>query len=198
MERFDLKLNGKIAMVSGGSRPGGISQRVIEALVYEGVSVGFADIDPRGKDLETRLRSEGGKCLFVQSDMRDPKDVEVFIHEILDSYGSPHILVNCAGGAKDCGGPTLRETNLEHLISAFIYNLAPPFNLVKTVFPYMCDVDGDKSCILIGSVNGSIGFLGELSYSTAKQGMEGMMRTLASEYSPYLDNVKLDRSIFLT
>ncbi|MFQ6041399.1 MAG: SDR family NAD(P)-dependent oxidoreductase [Candidatus Poribacteria bacterium] len=180
-------LAGKIALVSGGARPGGISEKIVESFISQGAAVAFIDIDPRGEKVAHRLQTVGGECLFVQGDLRQPEVAEHFVQTAADCLGPPQIVVNVVGGSKDSGGPMLLDTKLEQLMNCYMLNVGTAFNLTSAALPYLNRQSGDKSVICIGSVNGQegMGFLGEFSYSCAKSSLGAFVRCAASAYARF-------------
>lgn len=93
---MELGLQGKVAIISGGSR--GIGQAVALALAREGVDVA---IGARGKqDLDRtaeQIRSQTGRqVLPVVADMSKGDDIKAFVRQTLDKFGKIDILINNA------------------------------------------------------------------------------------------------------
>jgi NAD(P)-dependent dehydrogenase (short-subunit alcohol dehydrogenase family) len=95
-EQMDLKLNGKRAIVTGGSR--GIGKTIAAALLAEGVSVVIAARDEDAlKTAERDLAAEtGGKVFGISADTRSDADVDALITQAADWLGGIDILVNAA------------------------------------------------------------------------------------------------------
>jgi len=99
---MDLKLQNKVAIVTGGAK--GIGAGISEVLSEEGVNVVIADFAPLE---ETRLfadqlsSSYGVKTLAVRADIGKPEDIENVFNEALENFGTVDILMNNAG----IGGP---------------------------------------------------------------------------------------------
>ena len=96
---MDLGLQGKIAVVTGGSE--GIGKAAAMALSREGARVAIcarrADVLESAVD-EIR-RASGHEVLAVPTDMIDPVQVEAFLRQVVDAWGGVDILVNNAGTA---------------------------------------------------------------------------------------------------
>jgi NAD(P)-dependent dehydrogenase (short-subunit alcohol dehydrogenase family) len=100
--KMDLRLHGKIAIVTGGS--GGIGHQIVLELAREGAHVVSLDIDP-GEHLVEVARSQGlpGKILPLVADITQRNSVDASLTEIHRRFGSVEILVNNAGGSKNHG-----------------------------------------------------------------------------------------------
>jgi len=96
---MDLELEGKVAVVTGGS--GGIGQGLVIEYAREGVNVVSASRDVEtGKKLVEEALSQGlsGKVLPIGTDVTDRSSVDAMIEQCHDSFGPVDILVNNAGG----------------------------------------------------------------------------------------------------
>lgn len=95
---MDLGLNGKVAIVTGGSD--GIGRATAIRLAQEGARVAICARRP--EPLETvanEIRSKGGEVFARSADMSRPEDVERFINAVAAHYGRIDILVNNAGSS---------------------------------------------------------------------------------------------------
>src|SRR5437773_7598585 len=89
------KLDGKVALISGGAR----GQGAAEASVFarEGARVVFGDIrDAEGKKVEEAIRAEGGEVAYVHLDVADESDWQAAVRTTTTRYGRLDILVNNA------------------------------------------------------------------------------------------------------
>ena len=101
------RLDGKVALISGGAR----GQGAAEALLFaqEGAKVVIGDIlDEEGKRLEARIAELGGDAVYVHLDVTSSDGWDAAVQTALDRYGKLDILVNNAGillrkGLEDTG-----------------------------------------------------------------------------------------------
>lgn len=94
---MDLKLKGKCAIVTGGSR--GVGRGIALALAEEGVSVvvNYNKSEKSALDIINHIVKNGGKAIAVKADLGNPDDCENLINEAERAFGGVDILVNNAG-----------------------------------------------------------------------------------------------------
>ena len=89
------KLDGKVALISGGARGQGAAEA--ETFVKEGARVVFGDIrDDEGKKVESEIRASGGDVIYVHLDVTSEMDWQNAIKLAADRYGRLDILINNA------------------------------------------------------------------------------------------------------
>ena len=91
------KLEGKVALVTGGSR--GIGAAIVKRLAADGARVAFTYT--KGGDAATSvikaIESTGGKAIAIQADATDAKAVNAAVEKAVASFGKLDVLVNNAG-----------------------------------------------------------------------------------------------------
>src|SRR5262249_29111535 len=90
------KLDGKVALISGGAR----GQGAVEARTFarEGAKVVFGDVrDDEGKKVEAGIRDTGGDVVYVHLDVTSEVDWRNAVQLTLDRYGKLDNLINNAG-----------------------------------------------------------------------------------------------------
>src|SRR2546425_7183718 len=98
-------LAGRVALVTGASR--GVGKAVALALARQGASVALAakTVEPHAKlpgtlgDVVREVESAGGKALAIQTDVRDPEQIERMVTRTVEAFGRLDVLVNNAGAA---------------------------------------------------------------------------------------------------
>jgi NAD(P)-dependent dehydrogenase (short-subunit alcohol dehydrogenase family) len=89
------KLDGKVALISGGARGQGAAEAVTFA--REGAKVVFGDIrDAEGQKVETAIRAAGGEAVYVHLDVTSEPDWQVAVRTATGRYGALNILINNA------------------------------------------------------------------------------------------------------
>ena len=90
------RLDGKVAIISGGAR----GQGEVEAKLFaqEGAKVVFGDIlDDEGRQVEAAIRQAGGEATYVHLDVTQEADWQEAVQTAVSTYGKLDILVNNAG-----------------------------------------------------------------------------------------------------
>ena len=89
------KLDGKVALISGGARGQGAAEA--ETFVKEGARVVFGDIrDDDGKKVEAAIRAHGGDAVYVHLDVTSETDWQAALQTTMSRYGKLDILINNA------------------------------------------------------------------------------------------------------
>ncbi len=90
------KLDGKVALISGGARGQGAAEA--HTFAREGAKVVFGDVrDEDGKQVEADIRAAGGDAVYVHLDVTNEEDWRSAVQEAVSRYGKLDILVNNAG-----------------------------------------------------------------------------------------------------
>ena len=91
---MNLKLNGKVAIVTGGGR--GIGRAIALALTKEGADVAIVDLR-LAKNVVNAITKTGRRALAIEGDVTNSNDVDHAVEEALKYFGRIDILVNNAG-----------------------------------------------------------------------------------------------------
>ena len=90
------KLDGKVALISGGARGQGAAEA--ETFARDGAKVVFGDVrDDEGKKVEAAIRAAGGEALYVHLDVTSEMDWQNAVQTATSRYGRLDILINNAG-----------------------------------------------------------------------------------------------------
>jgi cyclopentanol dehydrogenase len=172
------RLDGKVALISGGSKGQGAAEAKLFA--QEGAKVVLADIlDDEGKKVEAEINETGGDAKYVHLDVTSEDDWASAVQEAVDSYGKLNILVNNAGILLRKG---IEETSAEEWDMVQNVNSKGVFLGIKAAIPAM-RAAGGGSIVNISSIAGLKG-----STSTAYGASKGLVRLLtkstAIQYGP--------------
>src|SRR5580700_8332007 len=142
------RLEGKVALVTGGSR--GIGAAIAKRLAVEGASVGITY--SKGADAAASvvkaIEGNGGKAIAIQADAANVKAVTSAVEETVETFGQLDVLVNNAGTAIP---KTFEETSLEEMDRVIDINLRGVFVTTQAALKHM--KDGGR-IIMIGSAVG--------------------------------------------
>ena len=172
------RLQGKVAIISGGARGQGADEAKLFA--EEGASVVFGDIlDEEGRKLEAEIGESGGNVQYIHLDVTKENDWENAVAKAVSAYGKLDILVNNAGILTMKG---LEQTESSDWDDIQEVNSKGVFLGTKAAIPAMRG-SGGGSIINISSVAGLIG-----SRFTAYGASKGVVRLLskstAVQYGP--------------
>src|SRR5262249_14717190 len=90
------KLDGKVALISGGARGEGAAEA--DTCAREGAKVEFGDVrDAEGQQVEAEIRASGGTAVYVHLDVTHEEDWQQAVQMAVERYGKLDILINNAG-----------------------------------------------------------------------------------------------------
>ena len=162
------RLDGKVAIISGGAKGQGAEEARLFA--QEGAKVIIGDIlDREGIQIESEIAEQGGEAKFVHLDVSSEEDWSRTVDLSMSEYGRLDILVNNAGILLMKG---LEETSGQEWDNIQNINSKGVFLGSKTVIPAMRE-SGGGSIVNISSIAGLIG-----SKFTAYGASKGLVRTL--------------------
>ncbi len=175
-----MNLNGKTAVVTGGSR--GIGRAVCIALAQAGANVIllYAGNAQKAEETLALLDAYPGKAAAFCCDVSDFAQTKEIFSEIHKAYGAIDIVVNNAGITKDKLMLSMKPEEFEAVLNI---NLTGAFNVLKQVYPIMAKQRSGK-IINISSVAGLMGNAGQVNYAASKAGLIGMTKSIAKELAP--------------
>ena len=176
---MDLRLQGKVALVTGGSR--GIGRGIAAAFADAGAKVMIASRSAEA--CEEASMAIGTNCQWVASNVGYSDQAEALVDHTLEVFGAIDILVNNAG-ANPYAGPTI-DIDLARWDKTIQVTMTAPLILTQLAWhKYMKDGPGGSSVINISSVGGlsTNPLLG--AYGVAKAGVIHLTEQLAAELGP--------------
>ena len=174
-----MLLNGKVVLVTGGSR--GLGRADALALAEAGADVVIADILDAEKTVND-VRSMGRKSIAIKMDVTNVGEVKEGVEKIKKDFGSIDILVNSAATLDHLG--QVLEQKDELWERDLRVNLTGTYHCTRAVWPHMQAKKWGR-IINMASVAGTLGGFGQASYSTTKAGIIGFTKTLALEGARY-------------
>ncbi len=172
-----MKLEGRVALVTGGSR--GIGRAIVERLTREGAKVAFIyhSNTEAADEVVATLKDDGHEAVAIQADAADHEQADQVVKDVIDKWGKIDILVNNAGIIRDGLLATMEPANWQAVIDT---NLGSVYNFCHAVMrPMMSERYG--RIVNISSVSAEYGNQGQVNYAASKGGMQGLTRCLATE-----------------
>jgi len=170
-------LEGKVAIITGGSR--GIGKQIAIRYAQQGANVAFSDLvlDDNAKAVESELKSLGVDAKAYASDASSFDNSQEFVDQVVKDFGRVDVLVNNAGITRDGLLMRMSEDQWDLVLKV---NLKSVFNLTKAVQKYMLK-QRSGSIINMSSVVGVRGNAGQANYSASKAGIIGFTKSVALE-----------------
>jgi 3-oxoacyl-[acyl-carrier protein] reductase len=181
-----MKLAGKVAIVTGGSR--GIGRAIARTLAREGagVAVNYTQNADAAERVMAEIRADGGRAMPIRADVSRRSQVTEMVDEVVRAYGRLDILVNNAGIIT---GGTILDTTQADWGRMLEVNLTGPFHCTQEAARVMVPQRSGK-IVNVSSISGLGGApRGELAYCCAKSGLIAMTTVCAQDLGPYGINV---------
>lgn len=173
-----VMLDGKIAVVTGGSR--GIGAAIAYKLASLGadIAVIYAGNNVAAEDVCKKCREEYGRnAKAYQCDVSDFAAVKETVAEIKKDFGTVHILVNNAGITRDGLCAMMKEEDFDDVLDT---NLKGAFHMIRHCSGMF--LRNREGCIInIASVSGLTGNAGQSNYAASKAGLIGLTKSVAKE-----------------
>ena len=178
MAIVDRALEGKVALVTGGSR--GIGRAICVALGRRGakVIVNYAGREDAARETVELVAAAGGQAVVSQFDVAASGAVNEAIKAIGKDHGGLDILVNNAGVAINGLVMRFKDEQWERTLAV---NLAGAFHCARAASTLLLRAKSAGRVVNITSVVGEMGNAGQVAYAASKAGMIGLTRSLARE-----------------
>ena len=173
-----MRLEGKVAFISGGARGMGAAEARLFA--KQGARVAIGDVlEDEGQKVEAEINETGGEALFVGLDVTSEAEWQKAINATVARFGKLDILVNNAGTSAAC---TLEETTEEIWDEQMNVHAKGVFLGTKHAIPEMRKVGGG-SIVNISSTWGLVGSPSSAAYSAAKGAIRIFTKAAAIQYA---------------
>mmetsp|Transcript_13004 Transcript_13004/g.32693 ORF Transcript_13004/g.32693 Transcript_13004/m.32693 type:complete len:252 (-) Transcript_13004:984-1739(-) len=178
-----MTLNGKVALVTGGS--GDIGSAIARTLAAEGakVVVTYVGAEEAASATVQAIHDQGGKAAHLQLDQRDPAAIEACIKQVEASDGRLDILVNNAAWNIGIPFPELDKLTVDVWDRVLETNLRAPFLLARAAADLL-KADGGGHIVNISSAGGISPGSSSIAYSSSKAGLNHLTRCLAVAMAP--------------
>jgi 3-oxoacyl-[acyl-carrier protein] reductase len=174
-----MELKDLVCVVTGSGK--GLGKSMAEEFFKEGARVVTWDRSGLAKGVAQSLDPSGAKTLYVKADVRDEKQVQGAIAEIMKKFGRIDVLVNNAGISRH---KPIEEMSMALWNEVIDTNLTGVFLCCKAVAPIMKNQKRGK-IVNIASLGGRTGRPGVgINYAASKAGVIGITMLLAKELGP--------------
>ena len=173
-----MRLENKVAMISGGARGMG----AVEARLFaqEGAKVIIGDmLEEEGRKVEAEINETGGECVFVVLDVTDEAAWQRAVNEAVSRFGTLAILVNNAGIYR---AHIVEETTVDEWDQVMDINAKGVFLGTKCAIPAMRKAGGG-SIVNISSVAGLVGSKQTTAYTASKGAVRLLTKSTAIQYA---------------
>ena len=168
------RLDGKVALITGGAR--GMGKSHVRHFVAEGARVVFGDVlDDRGAAVAAGLGAAA--CRYVHHDVTSEADWAAAVAAAVDVFGRLDVLVNNAGVLKFASIADMPVTEFRRILEV---NAVGCWLGMKAVIEPMTAAGGG-SIVNISSIEGFTGAAGLSAYTASKFAVRGMTKAAASE-----------------
>lgn len=174
-----MLLDGKIALVTGGSR--GIGRAIALRLAEEGakVAINYADNQTAAEEVKAIIEQHGGTAMIVQTDVSDSTAAAEMVARVHEELGGLDILVNNAGITRDTLLVRMKDEDFDAVINT---NLKGIYACTKAAAKFMTKQRSGR-IVNLSSVVGEIGNVGQTNYAAAKAGVIGFSKAAAKEFA---------------
>lgn len=174
-----FKLDGKVALVTGGSR--GIGRACCEALAEHGATViiNYVKGEAAAREVADGIVAKGGKAEILGFDVADAKAAEAAVEEAAKKHGRLDILVANAGIAIDGLLLRMKDEDVDRLYQV---NVRGALACAKAATKSMMRAKTGR-VIFLSSVVGEMGNVGQTAYAATKAAVLGAAKSIAREYA---------------
>ncbi len=174
-----MLLDGKVALVTGGSR--GIGRAIAIRLAQEGarVAVNYAGNQTAAEEVKAIIEEQGGTAMLVQADVSDSAAATEMVTRVHEELGGLDILVNNAGITRDTLLVRMKDEDFDAVIGT---NLKGIYACTKAAAKFMTKQRSGR-IVNLSSVVGEIGNVGQTNYAAAKAGVIGFSKAAAKEFA---------------
>ncbi len=175
-----MRLEGKVAFISGGAR--GMGAVEAQTFAREGAKVAIGDVLEDGSSVAQEISDAGGDCLFLHLDVTSEAEWQAAIEKTVAEYGRLDILVNNAGVSQWGLVHETTEADWDHVMDI---NAKGVFLGTKVAIPAMID-SGGGSIINISSQLGIVGTeMSSAQYQSSKGAVRLLTKLTAMQYAEY-------------
>lgn len=173
---MSLKINEKVALVTGGSR--GMGADIANRLAAEGASVAITYTASKDKadKVVADIAAAGGRAIALRADSGKPEEVRAAVEAVIKAFGRLDILVNNAGIAIAGAADTYASADFDRMVDV---NVKGVFTGIQAALPHL--QAGGRIINIGSSMSNYSAFSGMSVYTMTKSAVAGLTRGLARE-----------------
>ena len=179
LDRF--KLDGKVAIITGGGRGLGRAMAVRFANCGADIVAASRTLDQLN-ETKAMVEAAGRKCLIVPTDVGRSSDVNAMVEATIKEFGRVDVMVNNAGIGEDSFGKTIDQISDDEWRRGIDVNLSSQFFCARAVIPHMLKA-GRGKIINVASGYGLRGGKHNYMYACSKGAVLQLTRSLALTYA---------------
>ncbi len=169
----------RIAIVTGAAR--GIGAGTAKRLASDGMAIAVLDLhEADGAQTGAEIEKAGGRAIAVGADVSNAEQVKAAVDKVVAELGEPTVLVNNAGVTRDNLIFKMSENDWDTVLNV---HLRGAFLMTRAVQQYMVGAKWGR-IVNLSSVS-AVGNRGQVNYSAAKAGLQGLTKTLAIELGKF-------------
>src|SRR3954465_10815759 len=195
-ERAGDKLLGRVAFVTGGTR--GIGAAICRSLASQGaeIAAGYSGNQEGANALcqDVNGAFPDSHATVHRGDIGSADDCRRTVGEVIEQHGRLDIQVNNAGITADRTVLKMTDEDWRRVIDV---NLSGAFYLSQAALVHMLE-RGSGRIVMISSIIGETGGIGQVNYSSAKSGLFGLTKTLALEAAMQLKRAGMTNEVGIT
>jgi L-rhamnose 1-dehydrogenase len=176
-----MRLKGKVAIVTGGSR--GIGRAIALRLGQEGARVAVVHLHGNEGQLVAQLiREQGGQAITIHCDVSDSQQVTAMVERVVETWGTIDILVN---NAAVCPFRRFLEMPEDVWDEVLDTNLKGYFLCSQAVAKMMVEQGVHGRIIAVSSISAEFGGSQQAHYCASKAGINLLVKSMAISLGPY-------------
>ena len=181
-----INFNGKIALITGGSRGIGAATARLFAELGADVAINYYSNKNEAEKVQTDIDKTGRQCLVVKADMGKRSDCEKLVKTTIDEFGKVDILVNNAGIWNEAAIENMTDEILDRLLDI---NLKGCFYTSSAAVPFM-KKQKSGNIIFVASTAAQRGEAFHSHYAASKGALIALTKSLSTELAK--DNIRVN------
>jgi NAD(P)-dependent dehydrogenase (short-subunit alcohol dehydrogenase family) len=177
-----MELNGKVALVTGGSHGIGKATALLLSRMGADVAITYRNRPEGAEDTARQIAANGGKAAVLSANLPNEEDSARIVTETVEKLGGLNILVNNVGGGR--GGPLL-DLSAEDWNYTLGVNLITPLLTSQRAAKHMIEQGTGGTIVNVSSVHSTHVWPNRAPYGIAKAALNRMTMSMAVEWADH-------------